>query len=116
VKESGSLFEGERDERESKRERKAKVNSRTRLLRVRVITCLRERAVARTVHEVEHGMAPGCSLGPSIFQSLRKRRRGRPRLMGTSSGQHRVDGIAHSHRAAVGIFLRNLLKSKAASY
>jgi len=95
MKASGSLLERER---ERERERETEVNSRTGLLRIRVITCLRERAVARTVHEVEHGMAPGCFLGPSIFQSLRKRRRGRPRLMGTSSGQHRVDEIARSRR------------------
>lgn len=45
------VSEWEREKRE------AEVNSRTGLLRIRVITCLRERAVART--EVEHGMAPG---------------------------------------------------------
>jgi len=86
--------EKKRDERESsrieerERERKAEVNSLSQV----VIKASRNNVFARArgcTHRSRgtwHG--PRVLSGPASSRGLRKRRCGRPRLMGTSSGQH----------------------------
>lgn len=110
-KTSGSLF-GLRKEKEKERQRLTLGG----LLRVRVITCLRERAVARTVHE-EHGIAPGCSPDPASSRVYENVGVAAPDSWERPRG-NTVDGIARNHRIAIGIagiFLRKLLRSKALS-